>query len=111
MSAFPNLSEDVLRAHPSNPETLPNGKNDDNHPEHAEYAEQTQVNGAPYTNGERKDAPWVLHDTPIENQRPIKVIVIGAGYSGVYCAIRIPERLRNCELVVYEKNSGVGGTW
>jgi cation diffusion facilitator CzcD-associated flavoprotein CzcO len=39
------------------------------------------------------------------------LIVIGAGYSGIYCGIRIPERLRNVELVIYEKNAGVGGTW
>jgi ribulose 1,5-bisphosphate synthetase/thiazole synthase len=39
------------------------------------------------------------------------VIVIGAGYSGIYCGIRIPEKLRNVELVIYEKNAGVGGTW
>jgi cation diffusion facilitator CzcD-associated flavoprotein CzcO len=52
-----------------------------------------------------------LHDTPIENFRPLRVIVIGAGYSGIYCGIRIPERLRNVELVIYEKNEGVGGTW
>lgn len=54
---------------------------------------------------------WSVHDTPIENQRPIKVIVIGAGYSGIYLGIRLPERLRNCELVIYEKNKGVGGAW
>ena len=52
-----------------------------------------------------------LHDSPIENLRPLKVIVIGAGYSGIYCGIRIPEKLRNVELVIYEKNAGVGGTW
>ena len=54
---------------------------------------------------------WSVHDSPIENQRPIKVIVIGAGYSGIYLGIRIPERLRNCEPVIYEKNKGVGGAW
>ena len=52
-----------------------------------------------------------LNDAPVENLRPLKVIVIGAGYSGIYCGIRIPERLRNVELVIYEKNAGVGGTW
>lgn len=41
----------------------------------------------------------------------MKVVVIGAGYSGIYCGIRIPERLRNVDLVIYEKNAGVGGTW
>lgn|ERR1700712_84827 len=64
------------------------------------------------TNGINGTAPqWSVHDSPIENQRPIKVIVIGAGYSGIYLGIRIPERLRNCELVIYEKNKGVGGAW
>lgn len=63
-------------------------------------------------NGVNGTAPlWSVHDTPIENQRPIKVIVIGAGYSGIYLGIRLPERLRNCELVIYEKNKGVGGAW
>ncbi|KAF2659355.1 FAD/NAD(P)-binding domain-containing protein [Lophiostoma macrostomum CBS 122681] len=62
------------------------------------------------TNGTVR-SPFVLRDAPVENLRPLKVIVIGAGYSGVYCGIRIPERLRNVELVVYEKNDGIGGTW
>jgi hypothetical protein len=61
-------------------------------------------------NGTAK-TPFRLSDTPVENQRPLKVIVIGAGYSGIYCGIRLPERLRNVELVIYEKNAGVGGTW
>jgi hypothetical protein len=62
------------------------------------------------TNGTAR-TPFKLRDTPVENLRPLKVIVIGAGYSGIYCGIRIPERLRNIELVIYEKNAGVGGTW
>lgn len=63
-------------------------------------------------NGVKGTVPqWSVHDSPIENQRPIKVMVIGAGYSGIYLGIRIPERLRNCELVIYEKNKGVGGAW
>jgi len=65
------------------------------------------------TNGNNPgvDVSFKLHDHPIENLRPLKVIVIGAGYSGIYHSIRIPERLRNVDLVVYEKNAGVGGTW
>jgi cation diffusion facilitator CzcD-associated flavoprotein CzcO len=56
-------------------------------------------------------ASFKLPNNTVENHRPLKVIVIGAGYSGIYCGIRIPERLRNVELVIYEKNAGVGGTW
>jgi hypothetical protein len=62
------------------------------------------------TNGTSTNS-FRLNDVPVENLRPLKVIVIGAGYSGIYCGIRIPERLRNVELVIYEKNAGVGGTW
>jgi ribulose 1,5-bisphosphate synthetase/thiazole synthase len=51
------------------------------------------------------------NDNPVENFRSLKVIVIGAGYSGIYHGIRIPERIKNCELVIYEKNAGVGGAW
>ena len=47
----------------------------------------------------------------VENLRKLKVIVIGAGYSGIYHGVRIPERIKNCELTIYEKNDGVGGTW
>ena len=109
MSAIPNLPENVVNVDSSNPDAalrhLLNSKDSVHH------VENTRVNGGANTNGVKTDAPWLLHDAPIENQRPVKVIVIGAGYSGVYCGIRIPERLRNCELVIYEKNAGIGGTW
>lgn len=54
---------------------------------------------------------FVCKDEPIENLRPVKVRVIGAGLSGVYLGIRIPQRLRNIDLKIYEKNDGLGGTW
>lgn len=81
MSAFPNLPIDTPGMHANG---IPNG-----------------------TSG----SPFKLSNSPVDNMRPLKVIVIGAGYSGIYCGIRIPEKLRNVELVIYEKNAGVGGTW
>ncbi len=54
---------------------------------------------------------FTIKDATVENMRPIRVVVVGAGFSGILAAIRIPERLRNVELVVYEKNAGVGGVW
>lgn len=59
------------------------------------------------TNGRSQD----IKDEAVENLRPVSVIVIGAGFSGIYCGVRIPERLRNVNLKIYEKNAGVGGTW
>ncbi|EFX01581.1 flavin-binding monooxygenase [Grosmannia clavigera kw1407] len=54
---------------------------------------------------------FTCKDAPIENHRPLKIRVIGAGIAGVYLGIRIPQRLRNVDLQIYEKNTGIGGTW
>ena len=54
---------------------------------------------------------FVPKDEPVENFRRMRVVVIGAGYSGIYMGIRIPEWLRNVDLTIYEKNEGIGGTW
>jgi cation diffusion facilitator CzcD-associated flavoprotein CzcO len=54
---------------------------------------------------------FTIKNEPIENQRPLKIRVIGAGYSGIYLGTRIPQRLRNVDLQIYEKNEGLGGTW
>lgn len=46
-----------------------------------------QTNGS--TNGTADGAPeFTLKDVPVENQRPMKVRVIGAGFSGILAAIR-----------------------
>ncbi|OAG37828.1 hypothetical protein AYO21_07934 [Fonsecaea monophora] len=52
-----------------------------------------------------------LYDHCIDDLPPVKVICIGAGFSGVLTAIRFPQRVSNLDLVVYEKNPEVGGTW
>ncbi|KAL2165938.1 hypothetical protein VTG60DRAFT_3580 [Thermothelomyces hinnuleus] len=54
---------------------------------------------------------FTIKDVAVENMRRLRVIVVGAGFSGILAAIRIPERLRNVELVVYEKSERVGGVW
>ena len=55
--------------------------------------------------------PYEVKESPVENFRPMKVIVIGAGFSGIYCGVRFPQRLKNVQLTIYEKNDGLGGTW
>ncbi|KIW96289.1 uncharacterized protein Z519_03358 [Cladophialophora bantiana CBS 173.52] len=42
--------------------------------------------------------------------RPVKIIVIGAGISGIAFAYKAKE-LEQVEYVIYEKNADVGGTW
>lgn len=41
----------------------------------------------------------------------MKVIVMGAGISGIIANIRFPHLVSNLEIVTYEKNSEIGGTW
>lgn len=107
MSAIPNVPESLHAQRESQNDAalaylLQNKKAMSHHLERVDSKTANGVNNTPQ---------WSVHDSPIENQRPIKVIVIGAGYSGIYLGIRLPERLRNCELVIYEKNKGVGGAW
>ncbi|KAI8717009.1 hypothetical protein NCS52_00996100 [Fusarium sp. LHS14.1] len=52
-----------------------------------------------------------LQNQAIDQPRPIKVICIGAGFSGILTAIRFPQRIPNLELTIYEKNDDIGGTW
>ena len=68
----------------------------------------------------------------IDEHQPIKVVVIGAGFSGVIAGVRyvllilrplptswrpqchgvrFPQKIPNVELTIYEKSAGVGGTW
>lgn len=59
------------------------------------------------------DAPYV--EVPgsfnVDEYRPVRVAVIGAGASGICAAIRFRQYIPNLELVVYEQMDGVGGTW
>lgn len=69
------------------------------------------------------DAPS-LYEWPTENangyrineqlmgqKRKLKVIVLGAGASGINFIKTAVDRLENVEVVCYEKNNDVGGTW
>jgi hypothetical protein len=52
-----------------------------------------------------------LYNHCIDDLRPVKVICIGAGFSGILTGIRFPQRIENLDLTIYEKNEDVGGTW
>ena len=45
------------------------------------------------------------------SKRKLKVVVIGAGVSGLNFFKRAEEQGENLEIVCYEKNSDIGGTW
>ncbi|KAF9037072.1 FAD/NAD(P)-binding domain-containing protein [Panaeolus papilionaceus] len=48
---------------------------------------------------------------PLFTERPVRIICIGAGSSGLVLAYKLRRSFKNFELVVYEKNDNVSGTW
>ncbi|KAF9889894.1 hypothetical protein FE257_006766 [Aspergillus nanangensis] len=48
---------------------------------------------------------------PLYTNRPIRVIIIGAGASGLLMAYKLQRNFDDVEFQLYEKNPDVGGTW
>ena len=48
---------------------------------------------------------------PLYEERPLKVICIGAGASGLLLAYKLQRSFEQFELVLYEKNEAISGTW
>ena len=59
------------------------------------------------------DPSYTIIEKPIGTRRAIRVACIGAGYSGLMMAIMFSQKMKgkNAELVVYERNQDLGGTW
>lgn len=53
----------------------------------------------------------LISERAVDEPRPLKVIYIGAGISGICAAIQLPKFVPNLDLVIYEKNPDIGGTW
>jgi cation diffusion facilitator CzcD-associated flavoprotein CzcO len=72
-----------------------------------------QLNSLPNTYGwpTENERGYKLQEHPSGFQRPMRVIVLGAGASAISFAKFAQEELRNVEVVLYEKNDDVGGTW
>ncbi len=48
-----------------------------------------------------------LEDHHIDDVRSLRVVVVGAGLSGILAAILLPAKVPKIDLVVYEKNADV----
>lgn len=59
------------------------------------------------------DPSYTIVEQPIGTRRPIRVACMGAGYSGLMMAIVFSQKMagKNAELVIYERNQDLGGTW
>jgi NADPH-dependent glutamate synthase beta subunit-like oxidoreductase len=62
-----------------------------------------------HTNAAGYTVPDVTYKDP--NNRRMKVVTIGAGYSGILLAYKLARELENVEHVIYEKNGEIGGAW
>lgn len=69
--------------------------------------------GVHATTNTNLDHDYKIVEKPIGTRRPIRVACMGAGYSGLMMAIVFAEKMKdkNAELVVYERNEDLGGTW
>ncbi|KAL4782878.1 hypothetical protein BJX76DRAFT_368795 [Aspergillus varians] len=52
-----------------------------------------------------------IEEHPIDQVRPIKVGIIGAGLSGISAGVLLPAKLPGLDLRIYDKNADLGGTW
>ncbi|KAK5000891.1 hypothetical protein LTR66_000308 [Elasticomyces elasticus] len=68
------------------------------------------VRGPSSTNGNNN---YHYKNQYLEQPRPVRIIVIGAGLSGIAAVKIFKERFAGepVELVIYEKNNDVAGTW
>lgn len=62
-------------------------------------------------NGNGVYATYKVQEQPLGTARHIRIVGIGAGASGLNLIRTLRLNLNNYELVVYEKNTDVGGTW
>ncbi|CAK7199450.1 hypothetical protein SEUCBS139899_002130 [Sporothrix eucalyptigena] len=70
-----------------------------------------------HTNGNGTVAPYRYSRTYLRKARPLRIAIIGCGVSGIAAVHMFKERFRApgqdlpIELVIYEKNKSIGGTW
>ncbi|OQV06038.1 hypothetical protein CLAIMM_10676 [Cladophialophora immunda] len=57
------------------------------------------------------DADYKIRETPMGTRRKLKIIFMGMGCSGINFAHHLSQRMTDVELVIYEKNRDIGGTW
>ncbi|KAJ5604787.1 hypothetical protein N7510_009941 [Penicillium lagena] len=54
---------------------------------------------------------FTFQDHPVDQGRPIRVVIIGAGLSGIALYIRLLQYVPSASITIFEKNPCVGGTW
>ncbi|TXT03807.1 hypothetical protein VHUM_04371 [Vanrija humicola] len=52
-----------------------------------------------------------LVEKPIHTGRPVRVIVIGAGFGGIGAGVYLPQHIKDLDLQIYERGTDIGGVW
>lgn len=52
-----------------------------------------------------------IRESPMGTRRKLKIIFMGMGCSGINFAHHLRQQMQDVELVIYEKNKDIGGTW
>ncbi|KAJ5946109.1 hypothetical protein N7454_002948 [Penicillium verhagenii] len=52
-----------------------------------------------------------VEDRSVDERRPLRVVIIGAGINGILSCIRFVQKVPNLDLCIYDKNPDIGGTW
>jgi hypothetical protein len=54
---------------------------------------------------------YCINEQPMGTKRKVKVILMGAGASSLNFFKKAEEDMQNLDIVCYEKNTDIGGTW
>ena len=79
-------------------------------PDTALSPSEPNANGVKAQVGQRDETSDLLqqwHSQP----RKLRIIHVGAGATGLCAAYKMRNKLQDYELVCYEKNDSIGGTW
>ncbi|KAM5344687.1 hypothetical protein ACJ41O_010549 [Fusarium nematophilum] len=75
---------------------------------------QPQTNGVGRQPGSKTSSGALFKEQPLHTPRKLRVVCVGAGYAGLMVAYKWKYQTPMedfVDLVIYEKNSDVGGTW
>lgn len=71
----------------------------------------TEESVQPYTNGDGLDSTYHVPSQWHSKPNHLRVICVGAGAAGLLVAYKMKKTFKNYDLVCYEKNPNVAGTW
>lgn len=68
-------------------------------------------NMADHTYSNSRSAMYTVREQPLGTPKHLRIVCTGAGVSGINLLRTLRVNLQDYEVVVYEKNENVGGTW